>query len=61
MYSAHGRNIGGPPPPTNPRLGELLDQVRAEFDTEAQRTVEYENRSKSTDVLQLRFSAVLYA
>jgi len=33
---------GGP----NTRLNELLDQIRAEFDQEARRSVDYENQSE---------------
>lgn len=34
------------PAPGNPRLNELLDQVRAEFETQARASGEYEHSSK---------------
>ncbi|KFY94955.1 hypothetical protein V498_03620 [Pseudogymnoascus sp. VKM F-4517 (FW-2822)] len=40
MYNAH-RGMG--PAPGNPRLNELLDQVRAEFETQARASGEYEH------------------
>ena len=44
MYNAHRGMVpqGGP----NTRLSELLDQIRAEFDQEARRSVDYENQSE---------------
>jgi hypothetical protein len=44
MYNAHRGMVpqGGP----NTRLNELLDQIRAEFDQEARRSVDYENQSE---------------
>jgi len=48
MYNAH-RGIPPPgpagPPPSS-RLGELLDQVRQEFDVQGGRTSEYEHQRK---------------
>ena len=40
MYNAH-RGMTGP----NTRLNELLEQVRAEFDNQQNRSGEYENQS----------------
>jgi hypothetical protein len=45
----HGYPPRGVVPPVgapNQRLNELLDQVRAEFETEAQRSVDYEGTSE---------------
>ena len=42
MYNAHR----GMPPAPNSRLNELLEQVRAEFDNQQNRSGEYENQSK---------------
>lgn len=44
MYNAHRGMVpqGGP----NTRLNELLDQIRAEFDQEARRSVDYEGQSE---------------
>lgn len=45
MYNSHGRPpIGVPPAPPNNRLNELLEQVRAEFDGQATRAVDYEQQ-----------------
>jgi general transcriptional corepressor TUP1 len=44
MYNSH-RGMG--PAPGNSRLNELLDQVRAEFETQARASGEYEHSSKS--------------
>jgi hypothetical protein len=44
MYNSHRPPIGVPAPPANARLGELLDQVRAEFEGQATRAVEYEGQ-----------------
>jgi hypothetical protein len=41
MYNAH-RGIPGPPP----RLNELLDQIRQEFDLEARKCLDYESQSE---------------
>jgi hypothetical protein len=43
MYNAH-RGMG--PAPGNPRLNELLDSIRAEFETQARASGEYEHSSK---------------
>jgi hypothetical protein len=42
MYNAHRGMV---PAPTN-RLNELLDQLRAEFESQANRTQEYDQQSK---------------
>lgn len=42
MYNAH-RGMG--PAPGNPRLNELLDQIRAEFETQARTSGEYDHAS----------------
>lgn len=45
----HGYPPRGVVPPVgapNQRLNELLDQVRAEFESESQRSVEYEGTSE---------------
>ena len=42
MYNAHRGMVPAP----NNRLTELLDQVRAEFDNQQNRTGEYEQQSK---------------
>ena len=42
MYNAHRGMVSAP----NNRLTELLDQVRAEFDNQQNRTGEYEQQSK---------------
>jgi hypothetical protein len=44
MYNAHRPPIGVPAPSANNRLNELLDQVRAEFDGQATRAVDYEQQ-----------------
>jgi hypothetical protein len=43
MYNSH-RGMG--PAPGNARLNELLDQIRAEFETQARASGEYEHSSK---------------
>lgn len=45
MYHAH-RGIG-PGPNQNTRLAELLEQVRAEFEAQGARTIEYEQQRES--------------
>lgn len=40
------RGIGVPHGGPSQRLGELLDQIRSEFETESQRSVEYESQSE---------------
>jgi glucose repression regulatory protein TUP1 len=42
MYNPH-RGIG--PPPGNARLNELLDSIRAEFESQARASGEYEHSS----------------
>ena len=42
MYNAHRGMVPAP----NSRLAELLDQVRAEFDSQQNRTGEYEQQSE---------------
>jgi hypothetical protein len=44
MYNAHRGMVpqGGP----SQRLNELLEQIRAEFETESQRNVDYEGQSE---------------
>ena len=37
---------GAPPSQTGQRLNELLDQIRQEFETESQRSVDYEDQSE---------------
>lgn len=39
--------MGGPPGGPSQRLNELLDNIRTEFETESQRSVNYEDQSKS--------------
>jgi hypothetical protein len=43
MYNSHR---GMPPGPGNNRLNELLDGIRAEFETQARASTEYEHSSK---------------
>ena len=45
MYNPH-RGLG--PSPGNARLNELLDGIRAEFESQARASGEYEHSSKST-------------
>lgn len=46
MYTGH-RGMGpAPGPPGNPRLIELLDQVRQEFDSAARASGEFEHSSE---------------
>ena len=52
MYSAHRGMV---PAPAN-RLNELLDQVRAEFDTQQSRTDDYEQRCEFARYLIRRLS-----
>lgn len=44
MYNSHRPPIGVPAPAPNTRLNELLDQVRAEFEGQATRAVDYEQQ-----------------
>lgn len=46
------RGIGVPHGGPSQRLGELLDQIRAEFETESQRSVDYEAQSEYISALQ---------
>ena len=39
------RVMGGPPGGPSQRLNELLDSIRTEFETESQRSVDYEGQS----------------
>lgn len=54
MYNSHRPPIGVPAPPANARLGELLDQVRAEFEGQATRAVDYEQQRKFVELLRDR-------
>lgn len=45
MYNAH-RGMGPPGPAPGTRLAELLEQVRAEFETQAGRSNEHEHQRK---------------
>ena len=47
------------PPGPSQRLNELLDQIRAEFETESQRSVDYESQSEYC--LMLPSQAELFA
>ena len=49
MYNAHRGMVPAP----SSRLTELLDQVRAEFDNQQNRTVEYDQQSKFVSVAQV--------
>lgn len=40
------RVMGGPQATPAQRLNELLDNIKAEFETESQRSVEYEGQSE---------------
>jgi glucose repression regulatory protein TUP1 len=40
------RGMGAVPPGNSARLNELLDQVRAEFDTQMRQTEGFEHQSK---------------
>jgi hypothetical protein len=40
------RVMGGPPAGPTQRLNELLDNIRTEFETESQRSVDYEGQSE---------------
>jgi glucose repression regulatory protein TUP1 len=44
MYPHRGMAGGVPPPPNNTRLNELLDQIRAEFDSQARATDNFEHQ-----------------
>ena len=50
MYNSHRPPIGVPAPPPNTRLNELLEQVRAEFEGQATRAVDYEQQRKFASV-----------
>lgn len=43
MYSHRG--MGAPPPGNSARLNELLDQIRAEFETQMRQTEGFEHQS----------------
>ena len=45
MYPGH-RGMGAVPPGNSARLNELLDQIRAEFDTQLRQTEGFEHQSK---------------
>jgi hypothetical protein len=47
MYNAH-RGMGPPGPVPGTRLAELLEQVRAEFETQAGRSNQHEHERKYT-------------
>lgn len=42
------RQMGGVPPGSSARLNELLEQIRAEFDTQIRQTEGFEHQSKSS-------------
>jgi glucose repression regulatory protein TUP1 len=49
--------MGGPPAGPSQRLNELLDNIRTEFETESQRSVDYEGQSEcisSSEQVQTR-------
>ena len=48
--------IGPPAGAPSQRLNELLDQIRAEFDTESNRSVDYEGQSESPGISHRRAS-----
>lgn len=52
MYNAHRGMVPAP----NSRLAELLDQVRAEFDSQQNRTGEYEQQSEFAHSLRAYFA-----
>ncbi len=58
MYPGH-RGMGGVPPANSGggRLNELLDQIRAEFESNLRQTETYDHQSKFCCVLQLRCAA----
>lgn len=45
MYPAH-RGMGGVPPGNGNRINELLDQIRAEFDSQVRASESYEHQSE---------------
>jgi glucose repression regulatory protein TUP1 len=45
-HYAPPRVMGGPQVGSSQRLNELLENVRTEFETESQRSVEYEGQSE---------------
>lgn len=53
--------IGPPAGAPSQRLNELLDQIRAEFDTESSRSVDYEGQSEYTGISSLTPVASLRA
>ena len=59
MYNAHRGMVPAP----SSRLTELLDQVRAEFDNQQNRTAEYDQQSEfvSTEQVCQVFQALLRA
>lgn len=52
MYPGH-RGMGGAPPANagGSRLNELLDQIRAEFDSQLRQTQDYDHQRKSNLLL----------
>jgi glucose repression regulatory protein TUP1 len=50
MYNAH-RGMGPAPGPGNTRLNDLLESVRAEFETQARASGDYEHSSTSFQCL----------
>ena len=63
MYNPH-RGLG--PAPGNSRLNELLDGIRAEFESQARASGEYEHSSKynplrNSKVADCPLSAVIYS
>ena len=48
------RVMGGPQVGPTQRLNELLDNIRTEFETESQRSVDYEGQSEYAPVLLRR-------
>ncbi len=54
MYQGH-RGMGGPPAnPGATRLGELLEQIRAEFESQFRQSETYDHQGKPSLALQLR-------
>lgn len=44
------RGMGGVPPGNSARLNELLEQIRAEFETQMRQTEGFEHQSTLTDI-----------
>ena len=59
MYNAHRPPVGVPGPAPNARLSELLDQVRAEFEGQATRAVDYEQQRMFASLLMLLTGAAM--